>query len=194
MAILNENTIVEVTNRDNGSVIYRIPEKRIRREFYPKETKRVPYGEILDVIAQPGGRELIYNFLFIHNPEAVRESLNIQEPPEYWLSEEQIPTWINSCTLDEFKDALDFAPEGVKNLIKKYSVEVPLNDNSKREAVLEILKFDVTKAIANNKLSNESNEDVESEVTTGGKTRRTAGESITKPKERVITIPVNQKG
>ena len=34
------------------------------------------------------------------------------------LKEAQIPTWINSCSLDEFKDALDFAPEGIKELIK----------------------------------------------------------------------------
>jgi len=35
-------------------------------------------------------------------------------------------------SLDEFLDCLDFAPEGVKDLIKTLSVELPLNDVSKR--------------------------------------------------------------
>lgn len=148
---LNPETLISVTNRSNGSVVYRIPEKHIRREFNRKETKRVPYQEIIEVAAQPGGRELLYNFLLIENQEVVREGLNLKEEPEYWLTEDMIAgDWMNTCSLDAFKDALDFAPEGVKALIKKYAVSKPLNDMAKRQALLDQLKFDVTKAIAMN--------------------------------------------
>jgi len=44
-------------------------------------------------------------------------------------------------------DCLDFAPEGVKELIKTLSVELPLNDVAKREAVFEKLGFNVDNAI-----------------------------------------------
>lgn len=154
--VLTPETIVSVTNRSNGTVVYRIPERHIRREFNRKETKRVPYQEILEVVAQPGGRELIYNFLLVNNAEALREALNVKEEPEYWLTEDKIAgDWMEKSTLDEFKDALDFAPEGVKALIKRYAVSKPLNDVAKRQALLEQLNFDVTKAIANDMIDKE---------------------------------------
>jgi hypothetical protein len=44
-------------------------------------------------------------------------------------------------------DALDFAPVGVIDLIKKFSVQLPLNDMNKRKALYEKTGFDVTKAL-----------------------------------------------
>lgn len=144
---------VDVTNRSNGYVFYSIPEMNIHREFFKKETKKIPYSEIDALSQQPGGRELIYNYLFIKDGDVLHDALNVNEEPEYWLTEEKIPTWINTCTIEEFKDALDFAPEGVIDLIKKYAVSVPLNASDKREAMLTQLKYDVTKAIEINKES-----------------------------------------
>ena len=50
-------------------------------------------------------------------------------------------------SLDEFLDCLDFAPEGVRELIKVLAVELPLNDVAKRKAIFEKLGFNVDKAI-----------------------------------------------
>jgi hypothetical protein len=50
-------------------------------------------------------------------------------------------------TLDQLKDALDFAPDGVIDLIKERAVKNELNDMRKREAILKATNFDVTKAI-----------------------------------------------
>ena len=58
---------------------------------------------------------------------------------------------IKEGSLEEFLDALDFAPEGVKDLIKKYSLELPLNDVAKREALLKKEKFNVTAMLENSK-------------------------------------------
>ena len=149
MENFNKDTILQVTNRSNGIVIYSVPDMHVSREFNRKETKKIPYGELLALAQQPGGRELIYNYLFVQNAEALENALNIKEQPEYWLKESDIPKWINTCSLNEFKDALDFAPEGIISLIKKYAVEVPLNAADKREALKEQLKFDVDKAIVN---------------------------------------------
>jgi hypothetical protein len=51
-------------------------------------------------------------------------------------------------TLDQFLDCLDFAPESVKEMIKDMAVDLPLNDIKKREAILDKLGFDVSKAIS----------------------------------------------
>lgn len=140
----------KVTNRSAGRVIYNIPEDHIRREFYNKETKEIALSELEKLAQQPGGRKLIYNYLSIQDADAIGHLVNRPIEPEYWLTEDKIPEWMNTCSLDEFKDALDFAPEGIKDLLKKYAVSLPLNDFAKRQALFEQLGFNVTKAIENN--------------------------------------------
>lgn len=139
----------KVTNRSAGRVIYNIPEDHIRREFYNKETKEIALSELEKLAQQPGGRKLIYNYLSIQDADAISHLVNRPIEPEYWLTEDKIPEWMNTCSLDEFKDALDFAPEGIKDLLKKYAVSLPLNDFAKRQAMFEQLGFNVTKAIEN---------------------------------------------
>lgn len=146
----------KVTNRSAGRVIYNIPEDHIRREFYNKETKEIALSELEKLAQQPGGRKLIYNYLSIQDADAIGHLVNRPIEPEYWLTEDKIPDWMNTCSLDEFKDALDFAPEGIKDLLKKYAVSLPLNDFAKRQALFEQLGFNVTKAIENSGEEGES--------------------------------------
>lgn len=176
---------IQVTNRSSGFVAYTLPERHLRREFHPHETKTVEYQELLEISAQSGGRELLYNYLLIKDPAAMREILNVNEEPEYWLTEEKIPVWMKSCSLNEFKDALDFAPDGVKELIKKYAVELPLNDVTKREAMKEILKFDVTAAI--NLVTPDEKDDLASNTTTSTTKRRSAPSTIDLVNKEVST-------
>jgi hypothetical protein len=114
----------------------------------------------------------------------LRYLINGEEAPEYWLTESNIPSWMETCSLDEFKDALDFAPEGTKDLIKQYAVSLPLNDYSKRQAIKEQLGFDVSTAIEN------SGEEVPSTPTIPGKRRvaikQEEESSEAKPARRVI--------
>ncbi len=179
---MNEKTVVAVTNRSTGIAYYVIPEMNIRREYQPNETKRVSVGEIAAVCSQPGGRELLYNYFIVQNTDIVHETMNIKEEPEYWLTASQIPTWLNSCTIDEFSDALNYAPEGVKDLIKKYSISVPLNDMNKRELVKDVLGFDVTAAIKAQTPETEEEKAINNpQVTSGRKT--TPNYKIVTPKK-----------
>ena len=57
-------------------------------------------------------------------------------------------------SLDAFLDCLDFAPEGVLQIIKDAAVELPLNDVQKREAIKTKLGFDVSAAVSNKEASN----------------------------------------
>ena len=146
---MKADDICVVTNRSSGMVIMTVPEMHIRRVFYPGETKEVEFKELKSVVNQPGGRELLYGYLLIKDPVAAKELMNIDlgTEVEYNMSEAQVRKWINTCSLDEFKDALDFAPAGVKDLIKKFAVELPLNDVEKRETMLKQIGFDVDAAI-----------------------------------------------
>lgn len=138
---------VTVINRSGGFVYYDLPELNIKRAFAPKEVKKVSSDELVQLGMKEGGQKLLHDYLFIDDADVRLEATNIQEEVEYFLKEEQIPGWMNNCSLDEFKDALDFAPKGVIELIKDFAISMPLNDVAKREALKTQLKFDVAKAI-----------------------------------------------
>lgn len=137
-----------VKNRSGSVVTYTIPEDNIRRRFTPGETKRISYEELLHLSYQPGGRELMAAFLQIQS-EGVPKSLGIRTEPEYYMSEQEVVELIKHGSLDQFLDCLDFAPEGVLELLKKFSVEIPLTDFDKRRALKDKTGFDVDAAIAN---------------------------------------------
>lgn len=145
---MDTNSIYTVKNRSNATVVYSIPEKNVRREFMPGETKKISYGELESLSFQPGGRQLIQDYLQIQVEEVTQE-LGIKTEPEYYLDEQGVKDLLLTGSLDAFLDALDFAPDGVMNLIKKYSVDLPLTDYQKRKALLEKTGFDVDKAVRN---------------------------------------------
>ena len=88
---------------------------------------------------------------------------------------------MDTCSLDEFKDALDFAPNGTKDLIKKYAVSKPLNDFSKREAIKAQLGFDVTAAVENSKPDGEVKKPAAKTVGASAAGRRSSITTIKKP-------------
>ena len=155
--MINQTDMYNVKNRSSSVVVYSIPESNLRRTFAPGETKRIPFSELEKLTYQPGGRELIANFLQIMEEE-VTQDLNIHREPEYNMSEAQVRDLILNGSLDAFLDALDFAPIGVIDLIKSLSVSLPITDYKRREALLKKTGFDVDKAIANDKASKESDE------------------------------------
>ena len=106
-----------VKNRSAGVILYTIPEDKVRRRFTPGETKRISYEELLHLSYQPGGREMMQNFLQIQS-EGVPKSLGINTEPEYYMSENDVIELLKNGTLDAFLDCLDFAPTGVQELIK----------------------------------------------------------------------------
>ena len=67
------NKIFNVKNRSASIVVYKIPEENIRREFAPGESKKISYAELEKLTYQPGGRELMANFLQIDSDEAINE-------------------------------------------------------------------------------------------------------------------------
>lgn len=140
---------VSVKNRSSSMVVYTIPEKNIRREFMPAETKVLPYDELVDLSFQAGGRSIMENFLQVQAVNA-REGLNLHTEPEYNMSEEDIKNLLLTGSNDALLDALDFAPVGVIDLIKQYAVSLPVNDMTKRQAIKDKTGFDVTKALAMN--------------------------------------------
>lgn len=131
---MTPNTIYSVTNRSASQVHYSVPEMGIKsRDFQPGETKKISYEELMSLSYLPGGLELIRDYLLIKDDQA-RSNLIGSVEPEYNMTAEQVKELILNGSQDEWLDCLDFAPEGVIDLIKKLSVELPLTDTRKMAA------------------------------------------------------------
>lgn len=144
-----EKKLYQVKNRSSSTAVYKIPEEGIRREFAPGEIKRITYGELVKLTYQPGGQTLLNSFLQVISEPEVRDDLGIHVEPEYDYSEAQIKDLILNGSRDAFLDCLDFAPVGVIDLVKQFSVSLPITDTIKIQALKEKTGFDAIAAIAN---------------------------------------------
>ena len=143
-----KNDTVIVENRTAAKVVYTIPDRGIRRELAPGQAIRTTKEEIEALSYATGGLDLIRNHLLVKDEE-ILDDLNINREPEYYMNANDVLNLLKNGSLDELLDALDFAPEGVITLIKDLSVELPLNDVAKRQAIIDKTGFDVNAAIAN---------------------------------------------
>lgn len=162
--------LVTVENRTAGKIVYQIPDRHIRRELAPRQSIRVSKEEVEALSYTAGGLDLIRNHLLVKDEEVLDE-LNIHREPEYYMNADNVAKLIREGSLNEFKDALDFAPDGVKDMIKDLSVQMPLNDYAKRQALKEMTGFDVDAAIQHDK-ENRALEDDEAPAAAAPKTRR----------------------
>lgn len=140
------NKILTIKNRSTGMVVYRLDNGRIRRELQPGEAIKVDASELEKLTYQPGGRELIQRYLLVSDEDTLNE-INVHREAEYYMQEKDIIKLLKDGSLDEFLDCLDFAPQGVIDLILKYAVSLPITDINKMNALKEKTGFDVLAAL-----------------------------------------------
>jgi len=129
---MDKNTMIKICNRDDAAVFYDIPEMNgLHRVFQPNEVKEVTLEELIKLSYEPGGMDLLRNNFILNNKEAIDMILGKVEP-EYSYTPVDIKNLLLNGSLDELLDCLDFAPEGVIEIIKNMAVELPLNDVAKR--------------------------------------------------------------
>ena len=162
--MIDKNILVKVTNRDNGSVGYTIPDLgNLSRKFASGETKEITVEELQKLSYLPGGEDLLRNYLIIDNKAVVDELLNGVEP-EYFYTEEDVKNLLLNGSLDALKDCIDFAPTGTVDLVKQLAVDLKIADVYKRKAILDMTGFDVTKAIEVNEETADENPKADSAI------------------------------
>ena len=65
-----------VYNKSAGRAVYKLPELGVRRMFYPGEHKEISVSELEKLVQTPGGRKLIYNYLFIDDNVFIEYLIN----------------------------------------------------------------------------------------------------------------------
>ena len=188
------STMYRVKNRGASTVVYKIADKGIRREFKPGQIMQISSEELEELTFQPGGTLILSQFLQILDLEGI-QAVRIKTEPEYHMDEAAVAQLITSGSLDAFLDCLDFAPIGVIDLVKKLSISIPMVDIQKRKALKEKTGFDVEAAL---KHQEEDREDTQTTILkTNNGERRVKTEEVpagrrTAPKYNIVTKPAEE--
>lgn len=185
---MDMNQKVEVKNRSHSTVVYTLPEMSIRRQFSPSETKQIPLNELEALTYRPGGLPLLKDCLLIKDQGIANQIINQKIEPEYWLDEAGILKLMKDGSLDEFLDCLDFAPDGVIELIKVAATKLPLNDVEKRTALKQKTGYDLDRALLNMRLvkEEEESEGKVEEVKPERRVQKTPGRRAETPNYKVV--------
>lgn len=151
-----EMSYVTVTNRNNGTTGYTL-QNGVRRQFQIGQSRKVDLEELRELAAIPGGEYILQNYLIINDKTAL-DYLNIAPEPEYFYTEKEIKELLLNGTLDQFEDCLNFAPQGVIDLVKSMAIDLKLPDVRKRELIFEKTGFNVTNALNVNAVLDAENE------------------------------------
>lgn len=181
---MNNDTIIKVTNRSSGMLCYDLPELRISRTFQYRETKEITFQELNALYNILGGDVIVKDYLAVKSEEAVK-ALDFEVEPEYFYTEEDIIKVMETGSLDEFLDMLDFAPDGVIDMVKDLAVSRELNDMNKRTAISNKTGFNVTKAI---EVKNMAFDGGEADTGKEEKKARRVVTAASKPENKTVTV------
>lgn len=144
--LVPDDTIVQVKNMMEHRVAY-ILDSGVRRRFAPKAVFNIPAGELRQLSYQPGGTALLTNYLHVGNKDLAREFGITDDIVEYDWTDKEVEDALTTSDMDVLLDALDFAPEGIKENIVDKAVELEIPDNNRRKAIKDATGADVSKMI-----------------------------------------------
>ena len=145
MATVSDDTIVKVKNMTDYKVGYTIKEENLRRVFESGEVKQLAAGELRKVNYKRGGHVILTNYLCIMNKDLANE-FGVDDDSfenEYNWDVARVDSVLKDEPLDVLQDALDFAPQGIIDLIKDRAIELKIDSMDKRQAISDALSIDL---------------------------------------------------
>lgn len=141
---------IKVINRAEGSLAYSLPALRINRFFkrsgdYIYVTKE----ELVELYSSKGGRNIFNKYLQIEDKNVLWDITGMELPPEYDYGEKEIIYLLQEGTDEQFLDCLDFAPQGVKDLLKSLAFSNRPNTTNKIDAINKEFSIDFLRVYEN---------------------------------------------
>lgn len=146
VTLISDGTIVPVKNLMAYRVAY-VLDSGVHRRFAPYSTIKVTAGELRQLSYQPGGTELLTNYLRVCNKDLAHEFGVTDDMVEYNWDEKDIVNALTTAPIDVLLDALDFAPDGIRDMIVDKAVDLEIPDINKRDAIKSSTGYDITKMI-----------------------------------------------
>lgn len=145
---VQDNALIEVQNLTNHQVVY-ISYDGKRQAFEGQQIKKIRAEELRQLGYSKGGLRLIREFLSIKNQELARE-FNISDDSfehEYQWTRADVDNVLLHGSMDALRDALDFAPDGIIDLIVDRAVYLRIADVNKRKVIAESTGRDINNMI-----------------------------------------------
>lgn len=140
---MNKNMEVVVVNRKQGGLTVIIPDLNVRKRFAKTGAfSTMTVGELEALKVTPGGERVLKEYLKIEDAEVANHILDGQVEAEYNYGEKEIDFLLYKATTEQLLDALDFAPEGVLEIIRAKAIEEWPNTTAKLVAINE--KFSIS--------------------------------------------------
>lgn len=181
---MDGNRRVPVRSRTEGSVAYKLDSLRVARSW-PKTgaVLQISIDELKELMVYPGGEYILRNLVIIEDEAARIEILGAEVQPEYNYTEDEIKYLLYEAEDNALLDCLDYAPIGVLELIKEFSLEKMPNTTAKIKAINQKLNINLNKII---EMMRDDNDDAAKQSTTNG--RRTAPVVLPEKKEKYKVV------
>ena len=149
---VDDNEIVALENIAGHDVGYTLESSNISRTITPRVSIRVPAREVRELAASYGGLIMLQNYVRVDNKDLAREVGVPDDCLEYWWTEQDIQEALTTSPIEVLLDALDFAPQGIKEQLEQQAVEQEISDNNRLKAIGEALSVDLFSMIKNKHL------------------------------------------
>lgn len=149
MSNLQDHVLVPVRNMVNHKVVYTIPDQNRRVVFEPFQERKISAGELRGLHYTSGGETLLHEYLCVKNND-LRAEFNIpKDQIEYDWELKDIKHLLldNDALIESLQDALDFAPEGIREMIIDYAVIWKIPDTNRRRVISQMTGIDINKQI-----------------------------------------------
>lgn len=131
------NRKIKVINRTSGSLAYNIESLRVVRYWKkPGDYLNIAINELLELKTAAGGPTVLEDLVKIEDKEALSVLFPENDiEPEYHYGEAEIDTLLYEAPIEQLLDALDYAPQGVLEIIKTRAINKLPNTTEKIEAI-----------------------------------------------------------
>lgn len=154
---------VVVQNLTNDEAVYIDNDGGIARRivFHPQQSISLPRDLIERMEYDRGGSYMLKEILSVKD-ESIRENIGVPaDQIEYDWTVSDVDKCLNEGTLDELRDALDFAPQAIRDLIVVRAVALPINNRDKAAVISDMTGKNLENMIANKKALEENSGTVE---------------------------------
>lgn len=152
-SVVDDETMVIIRNLTDMPVAYHVPSLGdLRRELPPRASIRVRAGELRQLNYERGGSLLLHDYINVGNVELAREFGVSDDTVEYNWTIEDVDKALTTDDLDVLRDAMDFAPEGIKQTIADRAVELKIPDSNRRNIISSATGLDIDSMIKNKEI------------------------------------------
>lgn len=171
--VVKDTDTITLRNFTTNTVVYRTPSTRVRRELPAGGSIKVTAGEIREMMYDKGCVDILRNYVQICNKPLALE-VGVSEDSyenEYNWTLADIKNCLLNGSIEQLADAMDFAPDGIKESLLTEAINLEIPDVRKRDIISKAMNRDVSGMIINKHKIEEDKEPAEKHKTA---TRRAA--------------------